>query len=779
MSNNINSGGTGQVIAVVGNPNCGKTTLFNSLTGSNQHIGNWPGVTVEKKTGILLGTDDVEVVDLPGIYSLHAVSVDEKVARDFLLHGDVDLVVNIIDASNLERNLFLSLVLMEMGIPTVAVLSMMDIAERRGMHVDIRALSEELGVPVIGINTLDSTDGRDARRFIRKALDHPAVPGQPMNYPPAVEEVLTEWSERLRKKKRFAGLMLLEEDEEVISILDARKLISTEEAHRGRERIAESAGSSADIVIAEARYSHITEIAGRSVRKGRDREARSEKIDRVVLNKWAGIPVFLGVIYLLFWVVTYVGGAFIDFFDILFGAVFVDGFGILLERIGLPDWLTVLLANGVGGGIQTVATFIPVIFTMFFMLSLLEDSGYMARASYVMDRFMRAIGLPGKAFVPMLVGFGCTVPAVMATRTLENRKDRYMTVFMAPFMSCGARMPVYALFAAAFFGARSGLMVASLYLVGILLAVVTGFLLKNTLFRGEAAHFTMELPPYHPPRLGPIMQRTWFRLKDFVVRAGQVIVIAVLILSFLNSIGTDGSFGNEDGERSVLAGISRSITPVFRPMGIEDENWPATVGLMTGVFAKEAIVGTMNSLYGQIAAAESGASDPGPVNGEGSDSGFALGAAVLEALSTIPENLFGSIGGLSDPLGGAYIARGDEAVAEEIGAEAGTFAALRRSFGNDWRRAYAYLLFVLIYFPCVAAMGAIVREIGPKTGFLALVYLTILAWSVATLFFQITAGGSLFWIVFAVALVALFIPVFNLISGRWRQGPKTAGRADS
>lgn len=762
MSDKDKPGTAPKAVAVVGNPNCGKTTLFNGLTGSNQHIGNWPGVTVEKITGTLLGTDNVEVVDLPGIYSLNAVSEDEKVARDYLLAGNPDLVVNIVDASNLERNLFLTLMLLEMEIPTIIVLSMTDIAKRRGIRINNEALSKSLGVPVMGINTLNAVETRDVRRSIRSALESPSIPVSPMTYPEIVEEAINRWAGQLQMKRRFAGLMILEEDKEVIARLDSRNLVSADEAREVLEQIEKETGNPADIVIAESRYAFITNLAGKCIRKGKSGEARSEKIDKIVLNKWLGVPVFLVVIYILFWVVTHIGGAFIDFFDILFGAVFVDGFSILLERFGLPEWIVVLLANGVGGGIQTVATFVPVIFSMFFMLSLLEDSGYMARASYVMDRFMRTIGLPGKAFVPMLVGFGCTVPAIMATRTLENKKDRYLTVFMAPFMSCGARMPVYALFGAAFFGNRAGLMVTSLYVVGILLAVVTGFMLKNTLFKGEAASFAMELPPYHPPHIGPIMKRTWFRLKDFVLRAGQVIIIAVLVLSFLNSIGTDGSFGNEDGEKSVLAGISRTITPVFRPMGIEDENWPATVGLMTGVFAKEAIVGTMNSLYGQIAAA-------GADTDSGNEKTFSLGASTVEALASIPAALRDSFGGFIDPLSTGLVSEDDSVVAEEIGADAGTFAALRRSFADDWHRAYAYLLFVLIYFPCVAAMGAIFREIGPRFGILSVVYLTILAWSVATLFFQITAGHSMFWIIFAVLLVALFIPVFNLMSGRWKR----------
>jgi ferrous iron transport protein B len=669
-------------------------------------------------------------------------------------------VINIIDASNLERNLFLSLTLIEMGKPVILVLTMMDIAARRGIHIDIKKLSGELGVPVYGINALNSVDIRDLRRAIRVHLQNLSIPVSGVVYPEVVADTVRHWSGKLECAGEFMPLLLLEEDDEITAMAVNEGRLTPEEIKSALAEVEKVTGRTSDIVIAEAKFSRITRLSDRCMKRSGAGVVTSEKIDRMVLSKWLGIPVFLGVIYLLFWVVTHVGGAFIDFFDIFFGAVFVDGFALLLDGAGSPQWLTVLLANGVGGGIQTVATFVPIIFTMFFMLSLLEDSGYMARASYVMDRFMRTIGLPGKAFVPMLVGFGCTVPAILATRTLENKKDRYLTVFMAPFMSCGARLPVYALFGAAFFGRKAGIVVVTLYLVGILLAAVTGFLLKKTLFKGEAAHFAMELPPYHPPRLGQIFQRTWNRLKDFVLRAGKVIVIAVLLLSFLNSMGVDGSFGNEDGGKSVLAAVSRGITPVFTPMGLEKDNWPATVGLITGVFAKEAIVGTMNSLYGQIGAMENQAS-ASEIDGK-----FSLRSSAADALRSIPESFSGVFGALKDPLGTALIGEGEEVVSEEIGASAGTFAALRKSFGNDWARAYAYLLFVLVYFPCIAAMAAIVREIGLKIGILAVVYLTVLAWSIATLFFQLARGHEVFFIVLPVVLVAAFVPVFNLVSGR-------------
>jgi ferrous iron transport protein B len=465
------------------------------------------------------------------------------------------------------------------------------------------------------------------------------------------------------------------------------------------------------------------------------------------------------VMYVIFWATMNIGGAFINFFDILFGTVFVDGLGTLLAGLGVSKWLISIVAGGIGAGVQTLATFIPLIFMMFLMLSLLEDSGYMARAAFVMDRFMRWIGLPGKSFVPMLVGFGCSVPAIMATRTLENKRDRFLTIFMTPFMSCGARLPVYALFGAAFFGAGAGNMVFSLYLTGIVLAILTGLLLKKTLFKGEAAPFIMELPPYHAPRFKNIMSYTWSRLKIFMFRT-KVIIVVVAVLSFLNSLGTDGSFGNEDSTNSVLAQIGKSITPIFEPMGVDRNNWPATVGVFTGIFAKEAVVGTLNSLYNQMgqAAEASGEAE--------SEAEFDFWAGVREAFASVPEALSGVWDGLRDPLGLSVISSDQAAVAEEVGADQQVYSAMRRYFKQGPWQAYAYLLFILIYFPCVAALGAVVREMGKGYGWLAMGYLTVLAWIVATLFYQVTIGHQLIWIITPLVLAVLVVIGFNWLGRR-------------
>jgi ferrous iron transport protein B len=448
-----------------------------------------------------------------------------------------------------------------------------------------------------------------------------------------------------------------------------------------------------------------------------------------------------------------VGGPFIDFFDGLTGTLFVDGFGVLLEKMALPGWVIAILADGIGGGIQTVSTFIPPIFLIFLCLSFLEDSGYMSRAAFVMDHFLRKIGLPGKAFIPMLVGFGCNVPGITATRTLENRKDRILAIMMNPFMSCGARLPVYTLFAAAFFPQKGGLLIFGIYLIGILLAVLTGLLFKKTILRGEVSSFVMELPPYHLPTFSGVMLHTWHRLKSFLIKAGKIILLLVAVLGFLNSMGTDGSFGNSDSKDSLLSAVSRSVTPVFHPMGIQDENWPATVGLFTGIFAKEAVVGTLDAIYAQVdARAEAEAA----IVAEEPEAAFDFWGGIIDAFAAIPEGYEGFWDGLKDPLGLSG------AVEEVDAAEAGAYSTMVVHFGEYGKQAaFAYLLFILIYAPCVAALAAIYREIGMRWMLLAVSYLTLLAWVTATLYYQVATfavnpSASAAWIGVCIAICVVF-----------------------
>ena len=754
-------------IAVVGNPNCGKTTLFNGLTGGKQRIGNWPGVTVEKKEGSAKYDGQmINFIDLPGIYSLSAFSEDQRIARDYILSGEPDLVINIVDATNLERNLFLTTHLIEMKVPVLLVLNMMDLAEKGRLEIDIDLLSKTLGLPVVGISAISGKDIEGVRKIISDTVAAGKISQTHIEYPNEVEEAVSKWSPKLtglsRKigaDERWLSIELLEGDEWITEQVVNQQYIERDEIEQTLKDIEKTLKESTDVVLADYKYGSIHGVFQKVVRKKRSKESITDKVDGIVMNRILGIPIFLAVMYLVFWVTINVGGAFIDFFDIFFGTIFVDGLGALLSSIQTPNWLITIIAGGIGAGIQTVSTFIPIIFTMFLMLSLLEDSGYMARAAFVMDRFMRWVGLPGKSFIPMLVGFGCTIPAVMATRTLENRKDRYMTVFMAPFMSCGARLPVYALFAAAFFPAAAGNIVFSIYLVGIILAILTGLLLKGTLFKGELSQFIMELPPYHAPRFKHIMIHTWNRLKMFMFRAGTYIIIIVALLSFFNSLGIDGTFGNEDSENSALARVGMAITPIFVPMGIEKDNWPATVAVFTGLFAKEAVVGTLNSLYSQMDVAEKGIEE---------EEEFHFWAGMDESFRSIPEGFSGIFGSLSDPVGAGVISGDEETVAEELEMDAHVFATMRRHFSFGGPQAYAYLLFILIYFPCVAAFGAIIREIGTGLGILSVVYLTILGWIVATLFFQITVAHQPIWIIIPLLMIGAIYALFAVLGRRMR-----------
>ncbi|MDA3950330.1 MAG: ferrous iron transport protein B, partial [Spirochaeta sp.] len=482
-------------ICLVGNPNSGKTTLFNQLTGARQRVGNWPGVTVEIVEGELgLGSRQSTVVDLPGIYSLHASSEDERVARDYLLSRRESVVVNIVDATNLERNLYLTAQLRELGVPMLVVMSMGDLARRSGISIDETHLSHHLGVPVVLIDATDDADVRRVQTVLAGMVDASAPEALSITYPAPIEAVVSEWSRRVEPladevavSPRWLVVKVLEGDRGLAERLDANGLLSLADTTEARRRLEAELDEALDIVIADARFGLVHGITRDVVHRRANPETITERLDQVVLNPVLGIPIFLLAMYVVFWVTIGLGGAAIDFFDLLAGAIFVEGSRAVLLAVDAPAWTQLVLSDGIGAGLQTVATFIPIIFAMFFMLSVLENSGYMARAAFVMDRVMRWIGLPGKSFVPLLVGFGCTVPAIISTRTLESRKDRLMTVFIAPLMSCGARLPVYALFAAAFFPGIAGVVVFSLYLAGVVMAVLTGLLLKHTLFPGEAS----------------------------------------------------------------------------------------------------------------------------------------------------------------------------------------------------------------------------------------------------------------------------------------------------
>ncbi len=727
-------------IGVVGNPNCGKTTLFNVLTGTKQQVGNWPGVTVEKKIGSYQYDGcDIELVDLPGIYSLdlttESSSLDERITQHYILAGDSEVIVNIVDGANLERHLYLTTQLLEMGMPLVMAVNLLDIAKQRQIEIDLAGLSHRLGIPVIPLIAAKEIGLTELKTAINKMAQLRSLPAASINYPPAITQALSHLLplvySRLPASKqaqaRWISLKLLEHDNSVSPLLqDPQPLLA--EIQPLIQKLSVELQEEVDIVIADSHYEFISDLIEQTVKKsGKLTRTWSDRIDKVVLSHRLGIPFFLLVMYVMFMFTINIGGAFIDFFEILVGTLLVDGLSEILRLINLPAAMITLLAGGIGGGIQVVATFIPVIGFLFLFLSFLEDSGYMARAAFVMDRFMRFIGLPGKSFVPLIVGFGCNVPAVMATRTLEKPQDRLLTIMMTPFMSCGARLPIYALFAVAFFPVGGQNIVFGLYLIGIAAAILTGLIMKRTLLKGEVADFFMELPPYHLPTVKNVLLHTWERLKAFIFTAGKVIVPMVMLLTFLNSWGTDGSFGNTNSEKSVLSEIGRTITPIFRPMGLTEDNWPATVGIFTGILAKEAIVGTLDALYTQL----------GGVDTQTAPQEFSLWSGINQALVSIPNNLAKVSNQVLDPLG---LSLGDthnlQAAAAVQAVNLGTFGAMVARFQGPIG-AFAYMLFILLYFPCAATIASIYRETNLRWTMLVAGWTTGLAYLFATIFYQL------------------------------------------
>jgi ferrous iron transport protein B len=757
-----------KTIGIIGNPNCGKTTIFNALTGSHQHIGNWPGVTVEKKEGefSLPRSGVVKIVDLPGIYSLTAASEDERASLEYVLSHEADLYVNVIDATAIERNLYLTLLMCELKVPMVIVVTMMDIARQRRSVVDLEHLSKHLGVPVIGVTATAAKDVARLRGLLDEAVAAPKVPRVPIEFPNELEQEIdilasasVKTAEHYRVDPRWIALKAIEGDPLIRHQLERHRDMAPEVIDGAIKRCSDVLGDPPDVVLAETRYGVISGLVKDVVRTVQDKVYLSERIDRFVINRFLGIPIFLSIMYVVFWLTQIVGGAFIDFFEIAGDTLFVSGSAYLLELYRAPQWLVALVSNGVGSALQTVGTFLPPVGFMFLCLSVLEDSGYMSRAAFVMDRFMRWIGLPGKSFVPLLVGFGCSVPAIMSTRTLESKRDRFLTVFMVPFMSCGAKLPVWVLFAAAFFPENPGRLVFIIYLTGIVIGIVTGLVLKHTLFQGEPTHFIMELPPYHMPRARHIFLHTWERLKIFIWRAGKFIVPMVLVLGMLNTIGTDGSFGGEGKKDSLLSAVGKTITPVFGPIGVEEGNWPASVSIFTGLFAKESVIGTMKGLYGQM---DAQGAKPVDVKSENED--YSLIGGLKEAFASIPENLSGALGGFIDPLG---LGSAEEEVSGADKAENdAAIDALRRHFPKGVHQMFSFLLFVLLYVPCLAATGVVFREIGKFYGAVFVGYLTLLGWSVATIYHAVMVSHSGFWLCIGTGiLLAMF-------GGFWLYGKK-------
>ena len=662
------------IFALVGNQNCGKTTLFNQLTGSNQHVGNFPGVTVDSKEGVMRGAKGCSVVDLPGIYSLRPYTAEEIVTRDFILNQKPDGIINIVDATNIERNLYLTLQLLEMQIPMVLALNMMDEVRGNGGTIDVQKMSDELGIPVVpiaaakneGIEDLVESAVRVAHtRTLPKRVDF-CDDGPVHRCIHAVSHLIEDHAQAAGMARRFAATKLIEGDEDIIS----RLLLNQNELEMVEHSIVEMENEGKldrNAAIASMRYDYIERLCSKTVVKCREsrEHLRSVRIDHVLTNKYAALPIFVGIMLLIFWLTFDVVGAGLQ--DLLalgisrLSAVVDHG----LTSYGMNPVVHSLIIDGIFAGVGSVVSFLPIIVVMFFFLSILEDTGYMARVAFVMDKLLRKIGLSGRSFVPMLIDFGCTVPAVMATRTLPSARDRRLTILLTPFMSCSAKIPIYAVFTAAFFPQHAVLTMALLYFGGMVVGVLISLLLNHTVFRGNPVPFVMELPNYRLPTLKSVAMLLWDKARDFLQRAFTVIFVATLAIWFLESFDLHLNFVT-DSSRSLLASIGRILAPVFRPLGFED--WRVTTALITGFTAKEAVVSTL---------------------------GILTGAGT--------EHLSAALSGLFTPLS-----------------------------------AVSFLTFTLLYTPCVAAIAAIGRELGGRLrGAVVAVFQCVVAWCVAAGLYQL------------------------------------------
>ncbi|WON76756.1 Fe(2+) transporter permease subunit FeoB [Serratia sp. UGAL515B_01] len=730
-------------IGLIGNPNSGKTTLFNQLTGARQRVGNWSGVTVERKEGqFTTPQSQATLVDLPGTYSLTTISeqtsLDEQIACHYILSSEADLLINVVDASNLERNLYLTLQLLELGIPCIVALNMQDIAKSQNIEIDIAALSERLGCPVV---PLVSTKA-DGITLLKQMIDDHQLNELKalVNYPPLLLEEMSKLSEAMpqnlpSEQRRWLALQMLEGD------IYSHQLVgkAAELLPQTRQALQHQQQEDPALVIADARYQSIATICD-AVSNSQQAKPNhlTEALDKIILNRWLGVPIFLLVMYLMFLLAINIGGALQPIFELGSAAIFINGIQWVGYTLHFPEWLTIFLAQGVGGGINTVLPLVPQIGMMYLFLSFLEDSGYMARAAFVMDRLMQILGLPGKSFVPLIVGFGCNVPSIMGARTLDAQRERLITIMMAPFMSCGARLAIFAVFAAAFFGQDGAGVVFSLYLLGIVVAILTGLVLKYTIMRGEASPFVMELPVYHVPHLKSLLLQTWQRLKGFILRAGKVIVIASIFIGGLNSFSFSGKPVDSIND-SALASVSRVLTPLLQPMGVHNDNWQATVGLVTGAMAKEVVVGTLNTLY----TAEQITNEP--FDADNFNLFAELGAAAEQTWQGLKDTF--SLSVLSNPI---EASKGDG----EMGS--GSMGVMSSKFGTPIS-AYSYLIFVLLYVPCVSVMGAIARESSRGWMTFSILWGLNVAYSLATLFYQVaTFNQHPQYSLVAILLVLLF-----------------------
>ena len=702
-------------IALAGNPNCGKTTLFNNLTGSNQYVGNWPGVTVEKKEGKLKGHDDVVIQDLPGIYSLSPYTLEEVVARGYLVNEKPDAILNIIDGTNIERNLYLTTQLIELGIPVVMAVNMIDLVRKNGDKIDLTKLSKELGCQAVEISALKGEGCQKAAEAAIAAAKAAKSVELPHVFTGSVEHAIAHIEESIQGKVddrflRWYAVKLFERDDKVEAELNLGKDLLD---HIGQHVIdcENEMDDDAESIITNQRYAYINGVVDKAVKKKARAEhlTVSDKIDQIVTNRILALPIFAAIMWLMYAIAMGTsaadGGIGIGTFatdwtnDVLFGEIVPNALGGFLEGIGVADWLYGLIMDGIVAGVGAVLGFVPQMLVLFFLLSILEDVGYMARVAFIMDRIFRRFGLSGKSFIPMLVGTGCGVPGVMASRTIENERDRRMTIMTTCFIPCGAKMPIIGLFAGALFGGSSWV-ATSAYFIGFAAIIISGIILKKTkLFAGDPAPFVMELPSYHVPAWGNVLRATWERGWSFIKRAGTVILASTIILWFLQGFGfEDGVFCMvEDQDNSILAIVASAISWIFIPQGFGD--WRATVASISGLIAKENVVGTFGVLY--------------------------------HYADELSEN-------------------GDE-IWPEVAAN---FTAIS---------AYSFMIFNLLCAPCFAAMGAIKREMNNgKWTAIAIGYMCLLAYCASLVVYQI--GGLIagevsfnFFTVVAIAIIALTI----------------------
>lgn len=659
-------------IALVGNPNAGKTTLFNELTGSNQYVGNWPGVTVERKSGKVKNIAvEIQVTDLPGIYSLSTYSLEEVIAREYVESEETELIVNIVDASNLERNLFLSLQLLEVGKPMIIALNMMDVVERRKDQLDVAKLQKELGVKVVPIS---AAKGEGVDQLIQAILDHDlSVAPFKAIYSPVILK-LVEYLQRELNVPTSPKMHALRFIDEGPSAIDghSHEPIQMAVLNEEVERKLADFPIDRDMIISDEKYAYITRVAKSVLLKNANaKPSMSHRIDDVVTNRFLAIPIFLLIMYGVFMVAFGpIGGTIKVGFEYLLQHLLIAPLSNFLLSIHISSWLYSLIVKGMLGGVVSVLSFLPEIAILFLMLSILEDSGYMSRAAFIMDRMLRRFGLSGKSFIPMILGFGCTVPALMASRTLDNQRDRRLTMMITPFMSCGARFPIYAVMAAAFFARNQAIVVYSMYILGIVVALLSGLFLKRFVTKGRISDFIMELPEYRMPTLLNLILHTWERVKGFLIKAGTVLLFASMIIWFMSSFNFSFQMVS-DGSMSIIGAIGKAIAPVFSLLGFGE--WRASMALIVGLAAKEAVVSTMGVLYG-----------------------------VGDALVTNP-------GALSAPLQSAFTPLS----------------------------AYAFMAFCLLYTPCIAAFITLKREMNSwKWTMITVFYQTGVAWLVAFMIYQ-------------------------------------------